>query len=66
MDARLLFGEWLGQEETMVAPCARFGISRKTGHKWLARYRAQGAAGLHDLPRAPLRHGRATSLDVVE
>lgn len=67
MDARLLFiGECLEQEETMVALCARYGISRKTGYKWLGRYRAQGAAGLHDLPRAPLRHGRATPADLVE
>ncbi len=67
MDARLSFiVDCLEREETMVALCARYGISRKTGYKWLARYRAQGGAGLHDLPRAPLRHGRATSAEVVE
>ncbi len=67
MDARLMFiGEWLGQEETMVALCARYGISRKTGYKWLGRYGAQGAAGLHDRPRTPLRHGRATPGALVE
>jgi len=29
-------------EETMTALCRRFGLSRKTGYKWLARYRLHG------------------------
>ena len=33
--------------------CRRFGISRKTGYKWLGRYAAEGAAGLADRPRRP-------------
>lgn len=33
--------------------CRRFGISRETGHKWIARFRAGGKAGLEDLPRRP-------------
>jgi transposase len=33
--------------------CREFGISRKTGYKWLARYRARGLAGLHELSRRP-------------
>jgi transposase len=28
--------------------CRRFGISRKTGHKWLKRYREVGEKGLGD------------------
>ena len=28
---------------TMVEPCESFGISRKTGYKWKARYEAWGA-----------------------
>lgn len=35
--------------------CARFGISRKTGYKWLARYRDMGRAGLADRSRRPRR-----------
>nr|WP_245520880.1 MULTISPECIES: helix-turn-helix domain-containing protein [unclassified Mesorhizobium] len=46
--------------------CAAYGISRKTGYKWLRRYREFGPEGLHDLPRAPLNHGRTTALDLVE
>jgi transposase InsO family protein len=33
--------------------CRRFGISPKTGYKWLARYRAHGPAGRADRPRRP-------------
>ena len=33
--------------------CARFGISRKTGYKWLNRFRAEGPAGLLERDRAP-------------
>ncbi|MER9452029.1 helix-turn-helix domain-containing protein [Mesorhizobium sp. M0254] len=50
----------------MVALCAAYGISRKNGYKWLGRYREFGPEGLHDLPRAPLNHGRATAQDLVE
>ena len=35
--------------------CKRFGISRKTGYKWLARYRDMGRAGLADRSRRPRR-----------
>jgi len=33
--------------------CQRFGLSRKTGYKWLARYRKSGSPGLEDQPRRP-------------
>ena len=35
--------------------CSEFGISRKSGYKWLERYRERGSAGLKDRSRAPLR-----------
>ncbi len=34
------------ETRTFVEVCAQFGISPKTGYKWLARYRALGPAGL--------------------
>ena len=37
----------------MTELCARFGVSRQTGYKWLSRYREQGALGLEDRSRAP-------------
>jgi transposase InsO family protein len=36
------------------------GISRQTAHKWLARYRAAGEAGLTDRPSRPRRMPRRT------
>lgn len=33
--------------------CQRFGISRKTGYKWLQRYQQSGATGLQDRSRRP-------------
>lgn len=33
--------------------CRRFDISRKTGHKWLERFRAEGDAGIADRSRRP-------------
>src|SRR5512145_933421 len=38
---------------TMTELCARYGISRKTGYKWLARFDEAGRAGLADRSRAP-------------
>lgn len=38
--------------------CRRFGISRKTGNKWLSRYRKEGAAGLVERSRRPHRSPR--------
>lgn len=35
------------------ALCERFGISRKTGYKWLSRFREAGEAGLVDRSRRP-------------
>ena len=41
-------------QETMTALCRRFGLlSRKTGYKWLARYRLEGIDGLIERSRAP-------------
>ena len=38
---------------TMSELCERFGVSRKTGYKWVARYGGEGLAGLADRSRAP-------------
>jgi hypothetical protein len=54
MDQREQFvRDWLSDEYTKVELCAGYGISRPTGDKWLARYHAQGVAGLVDLARRP-------------
>ena len=41
---------------SMTELCERFGVSRKTGYKWLARYRDGGLDALDDRPR--VRHGQ--------
>jgi len=46
--------------------CAEYGISRKTGYKWLGRHADEGDRGLLDRSRAPKRHGRATSAEIAE
>lgn len=35
------------------ALCRAFGISRKTGYKWLKRYEERGVAGLREMSRKP-------------
>jgi len=41
--------------ERIVDVCARFGISEKTGQKWLSRFRSDGLAGLTERSHAPQR-----------
>jgi transposase InsO family protein len=45
--------------------CRRFGISRKTGYKWLKRYQEGGESGLADRSRRP-HHSPKRSPAVVE
>lgn len=51
-------------EETMAALCRQFGVSRKTGYKWLERFKAEGDAGLYERSRAPHRHPNMTSQEI--
>jgi transposase InsO family protein len=44
--------------------CRRFGISRKTGYKWLGRYQAAGVIALADRSRRPYHSPGRTSLAV--
>ena len=53
-------------EETFAAICRRFGVSRRIGYKWLARYRAEGPVGLVERSRAPLTHLHAITQGVAE
>jgi transposase InsO family protein len=62
------WNNWTDQEErlrfvyaarsnkaTMAAWCRQYGISRKTGYKWLGRYERGGLAGLTTRSRRPKR-----------
>lgn len=57
MSERLAFIQaCLNRREHIAAICARFQISEKTGHKWLARFREAGEAGLVDRSHASRAH----------
>ena len=46
MSQRLEFVVLASAEGVNVSElCRRFGVSRKTGYKWLSRYAAEGSAG---------------------
>lgn len=53
-------------EESFAAVCRRFGVSRRIGYKWLARFEAEGAAGLFDRSRAPLHRSQRIADEIVE
>ena len=56
MDQRVRFvSEYLKAYFPITELCAQFEISRKTGYKWLRRYKEFGAAGLTDRSKKP-RH----------
>jgi len=50
---------------SMTELCARYGISRRVGYKWLHRYEEKGLAGLADRSRAPRRQAAATAPEIV-
>ena len=67
MDERVGFiNDQLSGSWTMTELCERYEVSRKTGYKWLERYRLLGGSGLMDRSRAPLMHGRATPVHLAE
>jgi putative transposase len=54
MDERLQFVRDAQRDRfTMSELCARYGVSRRIGYKWLARYEAEGRAGLVDRSHVP-------------
>jgi putative transposase len=54
------------QEDSFAAVCRQFGVSRRTGYKWLARYEQTGVAGLVDHSRAPHCHPQALPAAIIE
>ena len=54
LDERLQFiEECKSQEWSTAEVCQRFEISRKTGYKWLGRYKTGGVDALQDGSHAP-------------
>ena len=54
------------REEPFAALCRQFGVSRKVGYKWLARYREAGVEGLLDRSRAPHNHPHVIDEELAE
>lgn len=51
---------------TMTELAAQYGVSRKTGYKWVAAYEVHGWPGLQDQSRRPHHSPHATDADVVK
>lgn len=60
-DIRLSFVQEIVElKRSLAASCIKYGVSRKTGYKWLGRYRASGPAELVDRSRRPQHSPRRT------
>src|SRR5262245_29666913 len=52
-------------KENFRALCREYGISAKTGYKWMERFEEYGRTGLADESRRPHGHSKALSEQVV-
>lgn len=67
MSERVKFiAAYLEHEASFSDLCLDFGISRKTGYKWVRRYQAEGVSALQEVSRAPHSHPNAISTDIVQ
>lgn len=67
LDDRLQFiAMYLDQVLSMADLCRAFGVSRKTGYKFVQRYKTYGPDGLYDLSHAPHYHPNAVPEDLQE
>ncbi len=54
MDERVHFiSDYLRAKYEVSELCEAYGISRKTGYKWISRYKEQGIEGLKEVSRRP-------------
>ena len=63
-EKRIAFVITVQKEGNMSAVCREFGISRRTGYKWLKRYEA--GENMSDRSRAPTSNSRRISSDIEE
>ena len=67
LDDRLTFiAVYLSKELSMADLCRAFGVSRKTGYKFVERYKLYGPEGLYDLSRAAHSHPNAVAEHVQQ
>ena len=67
MDEKVRFiGDYRRDLLSVAELCDRYGISRKTGYKWIDRYETEGPTGLRDLSRRPHGCPHQTPSEVTE
>lgn len=67
MSERVKFiARYLESAKSFSELCSDFEISRKTGYKWVDRYKESGVKNLLDLSRAPHSHPHAVGNDVIK
>jgi transposase InsO family protein len=67
MDERMSFiVDWQREEWSVAALCRRYGVSRRTGYKWLDRFEASGLDGLKDRSSAAHRHPNAVETSIAK
>lgn len=57
--------EALQKRFSMSELCERYGVSRKTGYKWIQRYHREGVSGCNSRARIPQSHPNATDPRIV-
>lgn len=58
--------EALKENANIRALCREYGISARTGYKWIKRYKEQGDAGLYERSRCPRHSPQKSSPEVEE
>ncbi len=67
MSERLNFvNDWLTRRGSISGLCEVYGISRKTGCKWIRRFKEHGKSGLEDNSRACRSHPNATDAETAD
>lgn len=67
MSERVKFiAAYLDCEESFTDLCRDFGVSRKTGYKWVRRYELDGPAGLAERSRAAHTHPNSVPAPLVQ
>lgn len=67
MDQRTQFiADFLRETLSVTELCDLYGVSRKTGYKWIDRYLRHGPAGLEEHSRRPVHSPNATAEEIVQ
>jgi putative transposase len=60
------FNDWKNRKYSMTELCIKYGISRKTGYKFVNRICVEGEKAVHDRPRTKFTYPNITKYEVVE